>query len=134
VRAESLEDSLRKLLEIVEILEHDDVYVNLNPKCEPQLGRRGLYNSKGGTVPPDLQMAMLWVLNLSDGRHSLIDIAHRAALPFDTIRSAADALHDAALLRLSQDSESESSEETVIAQLTSVLARSAASESWGTPA
>ena len=134
VRAESLEDSLRKVLEVVEILEHDDVYVNLNPKCEPQLGRRGLYGSKGGTAPPDLQMAMLWVLNLSDGRHSLIDIAHRAALPFDTIRHAADALHDAGLLRLPQDSKSESSEETMIAQLTPALARSAASESWGTPA
>ena len=134
VRAESLEDSLRKVLEVVEILEHDDVYVNLNPKCEPQLGRRGLYSSKGGTAPPDLQMAMLWVLNLSDGRHSLIDIARCAALPFGTIRHAADALHDAGLLRLPQDSKSESSEETMIAQLTPVLARSAASESWGTPA
>jgi aminopeptidase-like protein len=134
VHPESLEVSLRKVLEIVEILEHDNVYVNLNPKCEPQLGRRGLYDSKGGTAPPDLQMAMLWVLNLSDGRHRLLDIARRAALPFGTIRHAANALYDAGLLRLPQDSKSESSEETVIAQLTSVLSRSAASESWGTPA
>ncbi len=43
-------------------------------------------------------MAMLWVLNLSDGSHSLLDIAERSKLPFDTIAAAADALHDHGLL------------------------------------
>ena len=37
-------------------------------------------------------MAMLWVLNLSDGGHSLLDIAQRASLPFSQIRAAADLL------------------------------------------
>jgi aminopeptidase-like protein len=44
------------------------------------------------------QMALLWILNLTDGRHSLLDIAERAGLPFATIRAAADALLDAKLL------------------------------------
>jgi aminopeptidase-like protein len=100
VRPESLDDSLSKALAIIEVLEHDELYINLNPKCEPQLGRRGLYDTKGGTVPPDFQMAMLWVLNLSDGHHRLIDIAERCALPFSTIRDAANALRDAGLLGL----------------------------------
>jgi aminopeptidase-like protein len=41
-------------------------------------------------------MAMLWTLNLSDGRHSLLDIAERASLSFDVIASAAAVLegHD----------------------------------------
>jgi aminopeptidase-like protein len=124
VRAESLEGSLRKVLEIIAILEHDTVYVNLNPKCEPQLGRRGLYDTKGGTAPPDLQMAMLWVLNLSDGNHRLIEIAQRAALPFGTIRHAAIALHEAGLLRLAHDTKSES------VAPTAVLSQSSATESW----
>jgi aminopeptidase-like protein len=100
VTPESLEDSLNKVLAIVEILEHDRAYINLSPKCEPQLGRRGLYRNKGGTSPKDFEMALLWVLNLSDGRHSLLDIAERAKMPFAIIRRAADALHDASLLAI----------------------------------
>jgi aminopeptidase-like protein len=37
-------------------------------------------------------MAMLWILNLSDGSHSLLDIAERADLPFTVIRSTAQQL------------------------------------------
>lgn len=98
VRPESLRDSLEKALAIIEILEEDELYVNLKPKCEPQLGRRGLYDSKGGTAPPDFQMAMLWVLNFSDGQHRLIDIADRSNLPFKIILTAATALREAGLL------------------------------------
>src|SRR5258705_6566855 len=90
VTAESLEDSLNKVLAIVEILEHDRAYINLSPKCEPQLGRRGLYRNKGGTSPKDFEMSLLWVLNLSDGRQSLLDIAERAKMPFAMIHRAAD--------------------------------------------
>jgi aminopeptidase-like protein len=94
----ALEDSLAKAQAIVEILEHDAAYVNLSPKGEPQLGRRGLYRNKGGTSPADFEMALLWVLNFSDGRHALLDIAERAGLTFRTILGAADALVDAGLL------------------------------------
>lgn len=99
VTPDALRDSLAKALAIVEILEHDAPFVNLNPKGEPQLGRRGLYKNKGGTSPANFEMALLWVLNFSDGRHSLLDIAERAGLPFATIHSAARALIDAELLR-----------------------------------
>lgn len=100
VTAESLQDSLQKALAIVEILEHDRTCMNLNPKCEPQLGRRGLYRNKGGSSPAEFEMGLLWVLNMSDGRHSLLDISERAAMPFATIRRAADALLAASLLRV----------------------------------
>jgi aminopeptidase-like protein len=103
VTAEALEDSLAKALSIVEILEHDAAYVNLSPKGEPQLGRRGLYKNTGGTSPADFEMALLWVLNFSDGQHSLLDIAERATLPFSTIQTAAIALRDAGLLLASDD-------------------------------
>lgn len=109
VTAEALEDSLAKALAIVEILEHDAAYVNLNPKGEPQLGRRGLYRNTGGASPAGFEMALLWVLNFSDGRHSLLDIAERAALPFSTIRGAADVLRDADLLRPRDESEADRS-------------------------
>jgi aminopeptidase-like protein len=41
---------------------------------------------------------MLWILNLSDGSHSLLDVAERSSLPFDAVRSAAEALQAAGLL------------------------------------
>jgi aminopeptidase-like protein len=103
VRPEALEDSLAKALAIIEILEHDVACVNLSPKGEPQLGRRGLYKNTGGTSPADFEMSLLWVLNFSDGRYSLLDIAERAALPFATIRRAAIALRDAGLLATAEE-------------------------------
>jgi aminopeptidase-like protein len=92
VRAEALEDSLAKVLAVVEILEHDAAFRNLNPKCEPQLGRRGLYRNTGGMAPRGFEMALLWVLSFSDGRHTLLEIAERSGLPFHGIRQAAEAL------------------------------------------
>ena len=65
-----------------------------NPKCEPQLGKRGLYRDIG-----DNEMAMLWVLNQSDGRHSLLDIAERSGCAFEAIRRAADRLEAHGLLK-----------------------------------
>jgi aminopeptidase-like protein len=41
----------------------------------------------------------LWVLSLSDGRHTLLDIAERAGLGFADVRRAADALARCGLLR-----------------------------------
>jgi aminopeptidase-like protein len=93
IRPEHLELSCNLLLAAIYIIEKDRIYVNLNPKCEPQLGRRGLYAAVGGHKDaPAQQMAMLWVLNLSDGSHSLLDIAERAGLPFASIHRAADLL------------------------------------------
>jgi aminopeptidase-like protein len=99
VHAESLQDSLETVARIVEVLEGDAAYVNLNPHCEPQLGRRGLYRPTGGAELPGFELALLWVLNFSDGRFALLDIAERANLPFRVIRAAATALESAALLR-----------------------------------
>ena len=92
----ALADSFAKILSVFDVLEHNRTYMNLNPKCEPQLGKRGLYNVIGGTNIKQLEMAMLWVLNLSDGSFSLLDIAERSGLAFDTINDAADMLlrHD----------------------------------------
>jgi aminopeptidase-like protein len=78
---------------VFRVLEGNRVMVNLSPKCEPQLGRRGLYRAIGGQSDSGaIEMAMLWVLNLADGTRSLLDIAERANLPFLTIETAAQAL------------------------------------------
>ncbi len=93
VSAHRLEESLDALREIVEVLEGDRTVRSLQPYGEPQLGRRGLYRALGGAGDPgQLQLAMLWVLSLGDGRHTLLDVAERAELPFRAVRSAADLL------------------------------------------
>ncbi|MFC4908584.1 DUF4910 domain-containing protein [Actinomadura gamaensis] len=95
-----MSDTLETLWETVQVLERDRTYLNLSPYGEPQLGRRGLYASLGGRSDTEqAQMAMLWVLNLSDGEHGLLDIARRSDLPFATVAAAADALRDAGLLK-----------------------------------
>jgi aminopeptidase-like protein len=95
----SLEGSFDAIVAVVHVIENDRRYRNTNPRGEPQLGRRGLYQATGGASRlPGFEMALLWVLNFSDGSHSLLDIAERARVPFATIAQAADALQRAGLL------------------------------------
>ena len=100
VRPQSLARSYATCRSIFDVLEGNATYLNLSPKGEPQLGRRGLYSPVGGQSTEKFnEMAMLWVLNLSDGRHSLLDIAERAGLPFVDIRHAADRVAARGLLK-----------------------------------
>ncbi len=96
--AESLAESLQVCASIFELLENNRSYQNLSPFCEPQLGRRGLYHSTGGTSPEAEINARLWVLNMSDGQHSLLDIAERSGLPFAILNEAAGLLSRNGLL------------------------------------
>ena len=93
VQPQYLADSVEQYLAVIHVLEQNRRYVNLNPKCEPQLGNRGLYESIGGRTDAALrELAMLWVLNQSDGEHSLLDIAERSKVKFDVIDEAAQRL------------------------------------------
>lgn len=87
-------------LRIVEVLEADEKWTNLLPKGEPQLGRRGLYRQAGGYYDsvPERHLAILWLLQLCDGKHSLLDIAERSGLEFGLILSCASDLERAGLL------------------------------------
>ncbi len=99
VTPSALGESLGGLLRVIRILEGNRRYVNLNPKCEPQLGRRGLYRQIGGTREAmGVEMAMLWVLSLSDGECDLLDIAARSGIDFRSVSRAAELLQEAELL------------------------------------
>jgi aminopeptidase-like protein len=100
IRPDALADSLDALTKIVDVLEHDGRYRNTSPYGEPQLGRRGLYRPIGGQQDAAAydQMVLLWALNLSDGQHSLLDIARRAERPFAMVRAAAADLQRVGLL------------------------------------
>jgi aminopeptidase-like protein len=101
VHAEALADSFAKCCAVIDLLEQNRIYVNQNPKCEPQLGRRGLYSSEPNQGSNRRrELALLWVLNLSDGGHSLLDIAERSNLSFALIKEAAASLAGTDLLAL----------------------------------
>jgi aminopeptidase-like protein len=98
IRPEKLAASLRVCAAIVDVLENNRSLRNLNPFCEPQLGRRNLYRTTGGNAIGQEIHARLWVLNLSDGDHSLLEIAERSGIPFSLICDAAEMLQQAGLL------------------------------------
>jgi aminopeptidase-like protein len=99
ISSQSLTDSLMAYWAVLRVLEGNKRYRNLNPKCEVRLGKRGLYRSVGGQIDqPLLELAMLWVLNLSDGDHTLLEIADRAGIQFDLIHEAVDTLRTCGLL------------------------------------
>jgi len=103
IQPAQLAESLRTCTSVVDILENNHSYRNLNPYCEPQLGKRGLYRSGDGEAISEDIIARLWVLNLSDGGNSLLDIAERSGLKFSTINDAADLLCQSGLLSAVDD-------------------------------
>jgi aminopeptidase-like protein len=98
-----LAGSLRVCAAILDVLENNRRYRNLSPYCEPQLGRRNLYGSTGGEAPGLEISARLWALNLSDGEHSLLDIAERSSIPFPAISNAAQLLCQNGLLAVADE-------------------------------
>ena len=99
ITPEALSESLAACREIIEVLEQDGRYLNLNPKGEPRLGKRGLYGALGGASPAQREETMLWLLNQSDGTHSLLDIARRSRLSLAGLATAAKELEQAGLLK-----------------------------------
>ncbi|MEO8256937.1 MAG: DUF4910 domain-containing protein [Acidobacteriota bacterium] len=99
VTPDGLEGAYVACQSILAVLEENLTFLNRQPMGEPQLGRRGLYSSMGGAGEGrDREMALLWVLNLSDGGHSLLDIAERSGLSFAAIARAARLLQQSGLL------------------------------------
>ncbi|HVS61941.1 MAG TPA: DUF4910 domain-containing protein [Thermoanaerobaculia bacterium] len=100
VQPEALGGSLRAYLAVAAAIEGNRRYLNLSPKGEPQLGRRGLYRSLGGDeAGRERELALLWVLNQSDGDKDLLDVAERSGVALERLEEAAAALVEASLLR-----------------------------------
>lgn len=95
-----LGEAASTVLEILEQLESGTRYVNLFPEGEPQLGRRGLYGAVGGMKKrPEAEMAMLWLLTMSDGRYSDHDVSQRSGISIEILDAAAKDLVSAGLLQ-----------------------------------
>tara|TARA_B100000029_G_scaffold452627_1_gene477950 strand:- start:1262 stop:1621 length:360 start_codon:yes stop_codon:yes gene_type:complete len=101
IKPENLHDTLINYSKIISILENNEKYINLNPKCEPQLGKRGLYRQLGSQKNSEKShLAMFWILNQSDGKNSLLDIAIKSNLDFYLIKQVTDELLENDLLKI----------------------------------
>lgn len=95
---EKLFESFCLLLEIIKTIELNDYYKNLYPKCEPQLGKRGIYKSIAGNIN-EMEYALLWILNYSDGNHDLIDISELSKIKLGTLAEASKILLNNKLIK-----------------------------------
>jgi aminopeptidase-like protein len=90
---DAMEESIKKYLEIIELLERNDKYLNMFPYGEPQLGKRGLYPTLGSQKNRNQYVnAIMWILNLSDGEHDLIDISEKSKIPVKDLYAAIESL------------------------------------------
>ncbi len=99
VKPHALRQSLYICIKILNILENNNTYINTNPKCEPQLGKRGLYKDIGGNRDRAVELAYLWVLNLSDGTKDMLDISIASDLTFCEVQKACENLKKHFLLK-----------------------------------
>jgi aminopeptidase-like protein len=101
VKPEALDQSYALIESILDLLDQNRTYERVDGRGEPQLGRRGLYRAIAGQREAGgaTQMDLLWFLNLADGRHSLLDMAIRADVPFARLETAARLALEASLVR-----------------------------------
>ena len=117
----SLANSLSKYLEIIFRLENntdlhkesnsklpktstknDPVFMSQNLKCEPYLGKRDLYHKLGALTNQDsldLKKSIQWMINFSDGYHSLFDISKKSGISLKKLNSAVIILKNADLIK-----------------------------------
>ena len=100
IKKDALFDTYQKYVKTIFIIDNNKVYTNQNPKCEPQLGKRGLYREIGAQkITRDVESAIFWILNLSDGKNSLLDIAKRSNINFEVLLETALKLENKNLLK-----------------------------------
>jgi len=100
VKPDKLFESINSIMSIINIIEANKKYLNTKPKGEPQLGKLGLFKKVGGqSDAKEYQMALLWMLNMSDGNNSIVDISIQSGLKFNVLENAATALNKVKLLQ-----------------------------------
>jgi aminopeptidase-like protein len=101
VKFQALNQSYEVVATLLDLLDANRTYARTDGRGEPQLGRRGLYRAIAGQKEAGgaSQMDLLWLLNLADGKHSLLEMAERAGIPFGRIQKAARLALDAELIR-----------------------------------
>lgn len=105
-KPEYLIDSLKIYLEVIKNLDANQKFISLNPNCEPQLGRRGLYPTIGRrTIKSNTESyneldVILWLLFYGDGSLTLFEIHEKTGIAFADLVNAAEILKEKNLMNL----------------------------------
>jgi len=106
LEVENKKHSFKKIKKLTKPKSKDESYLNLNPNCEPQLGRRKLYRniSKSRLVDKNnsenlQELSICWILNLSDGFHSLKEISKKSNINLKLLRRTSKLLLEKNLLK-----------------------------------
>lgn len=99
VSFEAMEKSVQKYIDVIELIEKNEKYINKMPYCEPQLGKRDLYPTLGSQKgTQDFVTAMMWILNLSDGENDLISISEKSKISVKDLIPVVDKLIENGIL------------------------------------
>jgi aminopeptidase-like protein len=99
ISMERMDEVVEAVLKCLNTIERNAPYLNTNPCCEPQLGKRGLYPTIGGKRASDSLLRIKYLLSLSDGKHDLIDIADSLRIQTPELFPETAKLIEAGLLR-----------------------------------
>jgi aminopeptidase-like protein len=96
----AMEELIWLYIEIINVIEKNKTYISINPKCEPFLQNKGLYDSTGGpkAVPINTN-ALLWILNQADGENNLISISNKSEVPVLVLNEVSTRLLNAGLIK-----------------------------------
>ncbi|WP_284651804.1 DUF4910 domain-containing protein [Flavobacterium terrisoli] len=95
----ALEEYILLLNELVDSIELDGNYTNKSPYGEPQLGKRGLYPTLMAIEERGESLArLLYLLNYSDGKHSLLNISNMMQQPMVSFQNEINQLVEKGLL------------------------------------
>jgi len=96
---DAMTKALEAYLKIVSALEGNWVWKTNFPFCEPQLGKRGLYPTLGAQKQRERKVeALMWILNLADGKSDLLEIAERSGCEVEMLISVASEAEVAGLI------------------------------------
>jgi aminopeptidase-like protein len=95
---EALRGSVDVYERILCVLDANVRYVSQAPFGEPQLSPRGLYDTLGTRDSSAFTVALLWLLNLADGEHDLLEAAELSGIDFAELAAAGRACRDAGLV------------------------------------
>jgi len=103
ISPDGLEGGLKMLQDAVKILESNNRW-EMKTKCEPQLGKRGLYpNTSTKTSGAEIRNQMN-VISYLDGKYDLMQVAEKCEITYLEVLRLIDLLQKVNLVRLVHDS------------------------------
>lgn len=87
-------------LNIIDLMEKNAYYINQKPYGEPQLGKLGLYPTLGSESKNNAYLDhLMWILNLADGKHDLIDMSKKGKIPLVNLYPIINKLYEKGLIQ-----------------------------------